>query len=226
MYNFAFEGGAVGLRNGTLIVDTKASVKFSHNSAGATGSGGAIWLYYGMLTVTVNASLNFNNDSWRCSHINKINFHIDSDHFHPCNNRAIWGGAMFFSLALMYINKSVKFVMNTARDYGGAIFIKDGIGPSIIVGNYSKLLLFNNTSFQGGALSAGPSMTLSLGYQSTIKFINNTASDVGGAVYSFQFSSPCTFNITDCSAKVCFRGNCTKWHWSPYVWSKCKVFFV
>ena len=69
MYNFAFEGGAVGLRNGTSIVDTKASVRFSHNSAGATGSGGAIWLYYGMLTVTVNASLNFNNNSWRCSHV-------------------------------------------------------------------------------------------------------------------------------------------------------------
>ena len=45
-----------------------------------------------------------------------------------------------------------------------------------------------------------------VGYQSSIQFINNTAFDVGGAVYS-QSSQPCIFMITDYSAKISFIGN-------------------
>ena len=44
------------------------------------------------------------------------------------------------------------------------------------------------------------------GYQSSIQFINNTAFDVGGAVYSYS-SQPCMFMITDYSTKISFIGN-------------------
>ena len=84
--------------------------------------------------------------------------------------------------------KSVKFIANSAQVKGGAIFIQEGVKPTIIVGNYAKLLLFNNSAFQGGALySSMPSLLMAtVGYQSSIQFINNcnTAFDVGGAVYS------------------------------------------
>ena len=52
-----------------------------------------------------------------------------------------------------------------------------------------------------------PSLLMTtVGYQSSIQFINNTAFEVGGAVYS-QSSLPCTFMITDYSAKVTFIAN-------------------
>ena len=81
-------------------------------------------------------------------------------------------------------NVSVEFVMNSAQVKGGAIQIEAGIHPSIIVHDYSKLLLFNNSAFQGGALYSTMSSLLmtTVGYQSSIQFINNTAFDVGGAV--------------------------------------------
>ena len=99
-------------------------------------------------------------------------------------------------------NKSVKFIMNYAELRGGAICIYAGVRSAIIVGNYSKLLFFNNSAFQGGALySIMPSLLMTtVGYQSSIQFINNTAFDVGGAVYS-QSSQPCIFMITDYSVK-------------------------
>ena len=98
--------------------------------------------------------------------------------------------------------------MNSAQVNGGAICIDGGVRPAIIVGNYSKLFLFNNSAFQGGALySSMPSLLITtVGYQSSIQFINNTAFDVGGAVYS-QSSQPCIFMITDYSAKMSFTGN-------------------
>ena len=91
---------------------------------------------------------------------------------------------------------------------GGAIYIEAGVHPSIIVGNYSKLLLINNSAFQGGALyNMMPSLLMTtVGYQSSIQFINNTAFEVGGAVYSHS-SLPCIFTITDYSAKISFTGN-------------------
>ena len=104
--------------------------------------------------------------------------------------------------------KSVNFVVNSAQVKGGAIFIQEGVHPTIIVGNYAKLLLINNSAFLGGALySSMPSLLMTtVGYQSSIQFINNTAFNVGGAVYS-QSSQPCIFMITDYSAKVSFIKN-------------------
>ena len=52
-------------------------------------------------------------------------------------------------------------------------------------------------------------LVATVGYQSSIQFINNTAFDVGGAVYS-QSSYPCIFMITDYSAKISFTGNCAQ----------------
>ena len=49
-------------------------------------------------------------------------------------------------------------------------------------------------------------LVTTVGYQSSIQFINNTAFDVGGAVYS-QSSPPCIFMITDYSAQVFFTEN-------------------
>ena len=212
IYNYASDGGAVWLGNGTLIVDSEASLRLSHNSVDATGSGGAVLLENGKLIVKANANLNFSNNFaiyGGALILRNSTAHVDTDGIQFYNNRGSWGGAMYFVYGTMYINtnKSVKFIMNTAQVKGGAIHIQSGVYPSIIVGNYSKLLLFNNSAFQGGALSITSSLfMITVGYQSSIQFINNTAFDVGGAVYS-KSSPPCIFMITDYSAKLYFKGN-------------------
>ena len=182
-YNHAKGGGAIILSSGTLIIDSEASLIFSHNCA--TKGGGALRL--------VNSTVHVNTSG--------IEFY---------SNRATYGGAIHFTYSTIIINtnKSINFITNSAEVRGGAFYIDAGVHPSIIVGNYSKLLLFNNSAFQGGALhNTMPSLIMTtVGYQSSIQFINNTAFDVGGAVYS-QSSQPCIFMITDYSAKVSFIGN-------------------
>ena len=183
-YNHAIatNGGAVGLINGTMIVDCEANLIFSHNSA---VSGGALDLR--------NSTAHINTSG--------VKFY---------NNRASLGGAMYLVYGTMYINanNSIKFIMNSAQVKGGAIYIEAGIRPSITIGNYSKLFFFDNSAFQGGALYSimPPLFMTTVGHQSIIQLVNNTAFDVGGAVYS-QSSPPCIFMITDYFAKISFTGN-------------------
>ena len=137
--------------------------------------------------------------------------HVNTSCIDFYKNRASYrGGAIysFYGTMIINTNKSLNFTINFARLKGGAIYIETGIQCSITVGNYSKLLFFNNSAFQGGALyNMMPSLLVTtVGYQSSIQFINNTAFDVGGAVYS-QSSPPCIFMITDYSAKISFIGN-------------------
>ena len=63
-YNLVYyksDGGAICLRNGVIEIDSKASLRFSHNSADLNG--GAIRLDYGELIIKPNANLNFSNNS-------------------------------------------------------------------------------------------------------------------------------------------------------------------
>ena len=178
-YNYASEGGAIGLNYGTLIVEGEANLNFSHNSA---DNGGALELTSS--TAHVNMS--------------GIEFYDNKASKH--------GGAIYFIYSKINI-KSVNFIMNSAVVKGGAIFIETGVECSIIVGNYSKLLFFNNSAFQGGVYNMMPSLLMTtVGYQSSIQFINNTAFDVGGAVYS-KSSHPCIFMFNDYSARISFTGN-------------------
>ena len=208
-----YEGGALWLINGALNVDTNASMSFSHNSASTYG--GAARLQNGELIINTNVKLNFsNNSALKGGAVNFKNMTIclDTNSFHFYNNRGTLGGAIFFNYGTMHINfnRSVKFITNTALQ-GGAIYIESdaGVRPSIIVDKSAKLLLFNNSAFQGGALYVQPlSFAIKVGHQSSIQFINNTAFDVGGAVYSeMQSAVPCMFMVTDYSAEISFTGN-------------------
>ena len=108
----------------------------------------------------------------------------------------------------MHINANgyATFNSNTAQVQGGAIYIEFG---SIIVNTSSQLLLSNNSAFQGGALYAVPSsFAITVGHQSIVLFTNNTAIDVGGAVYSeIQPAAPCLFMVTDSAAEISFVAN-------------------
>ena len=211
-YNYAYLGGAMWPSQVTLNIDTNASLRFSHNCAGL--SGGAVELLNGELIVN-NANLNFNNNSAAYGGailLIKSTMHIDTDAIQFCNNKGSQGGAMYFRYGILYIktNKSMKVFTNTAYTRGGAIFIESATSSSIIVGDSANLLLYNNSALQGGALGIlQSSFPITIGYQSSIQFINNTALNIGGAVFS-QSATPCTFMITDYSAKVHFKGNKAK----------------
>ena len=215
MYNTARGyGGAVELWDGMITVGAKSCVVFICNGA---GFGGAIGLWYGKLIVDRQANLTFSHnfaDVGGALRLMKSIVHVKSNSIEFYDNRASNGGGavgFFYGTIIISTKGSVKFVVNFAQVKGGAILIEAGIRPSIIVSNYAKLLLFNNSAFQGGALySTMPSLLMAtVGYQSSIQFINNTAFDVGGAVYS-QSSQPCIFTIRDYSAEVSFIGNCAQ----------------
>ena len=217
--NTAYSGGAIWLSDGTLNIDTDASLTFSHNNSAYGLGGGAIYLQNGDLIVNSNTKVNFRNNfaftEGGALLLDNATIHVDTDTVQFSNNNAnAWGGAMYIRYGTVYINsdKSMKFIMNTAQAKGGAIYIDSGVGTSIIVENSAKLLLFNNSAFQGGALYINPSsFAISVGYQSSVQFINNTASDIGGAVYAeMQPAAPCLFTITDYSAEISFIGNYAK----------------
>ena len=205
------EGGAIFLSNGALTIDTAASVRFSHNSAAAS-SGGAIQLEHGHFIINSNANVNINNNSalkGGAFYLENSTMSVDTNGIQFCDNRGSWGGAVYLVYGTLHVNKSLEFIMNTAQVQGGAIYIESGDSFSVKVDNSAKLLLFNNSAFQGGALYVIPSsFTIKVGYQSIIQFVNNTAFDVGGAVYSeMQSAAPCMFMVTDYSAKISFIGN-------------------
>ena len=200
-----------------MNIDTDASLIFSHNHAGLDG--GAISLVMGDLIISTNAKLNLSNNF--CSnaggalYLLKANILVgtESDTVYFFNNKAnTWGGAIYILHGSVYIhsNSSVEFNTNTANVQGGAIYIESGASSSAIELNDSaKLLLLNNSAFQGGALYVVPSsFAITAGYQSSVQFINNTAFDVGGAVYAeMQSAAPCLFMVTDYSAEISFKRN-------------------
>ena len=178
-----YYGGAVYVENGEINVGNESTVVFMHNSA---FRGGALFI------------------------VNTI-VHVDTDDIYFYDNSASLGGAMYFIYGTMYINsnRSISFTSNTAQVQGGAIYIEYGVHSSIYVANFAKLFLFNNSALLGGALYVVPSsFTITVGNLSRVWFINNTAFDIGGGVYSeMQIGAPCMFMITDYSAQVSFIGN-------------------
>ena len=158
--------------------------------------------------------LNLKNNSAHTGgaiYLHNSTIHVDTDATLFYDNSGSWGGTMYLVYGTIYINpnKSLNFVMNTAQVQGGAIYVESGDSFSVNVDSSAKLFFFNNSAFQGGALYVVPSsFTIKVGYQSIIQFVNNTAFDVGGAVYSeMQSAAPCMFMVTDYSAEISFIGN-------------------
>ena len=207
-----YSGGAVLFFGGIITVGAESCVTFTYNRAMAV-DGGAVWLSDGKLIIDREANLTFSHNSavhGGALKLSNSKIHMNTNNIEFHDNRASFGGALYLVYGTIVIstNKCVKFIMNCALVQGGAIYLEAGVHSAIVVGSFSKLLLFNNSAFQGGALySTMPSLLMTtVGYQSSIQFINNTALDVGGAVY-YQSSPPCIFMITDYSAKITFIRN-------------------
>ena len=178
-----------------MVIGVKSNVVFKYNSVSTLG--GAVALHNTMLKVYADA---------------RVTFH---------NNTALFGGAMYLQFSEMDINDNgaVHFGMNSAQNQGGAMYIMAGSCTehlySISVNLTSaQLSFYGNRAFQGGAVYILPSYAstiIGLGLKSSIEFVNNTANDVGGAVYSkMQTSTPCLFVLTDYLPQISFTGNFAK----------------
>ena len=217
-------GGAIHMDNGVIKinVDAKASVIFTYIKASVQGvvHGGAVHIYNGALNISTNASVHFShNSAFRGGAILTYNATIiivgkDAEILFY-NNTATEGGAVYlvYSTMHIYAHGLVQFIMNTAVQ-GGTVFIHSlrSNCSAIIVNNFATLLFANNSAFQGGALYIIPSsFVIEVEWESVIKFVNNTAVDVGGAVYSeLQTAAPCLFLVTDYSAVISFIENNAK----------------
>ena len=206
------DGGGIFLLGRVIQIDSNASLTFSHNSADLNG--GALRLSNGELIVKPGANLNFNNNFATLGgaiHLINATIHVDTDNIYFYGNRGTQGGALYFIYGKMLVcsNRTIMFIENAAHTQGGAIYVESTIHSSIVADNFSRLLFLNNFAFQGGALSFVPSsFTVEVRYHSSIRFINNTAHDVGGAVYAdIQPAAPCLFMVIDYSAEISFIGN-------------------
>ena len=187
-------GGAV-YGHGTMIhIGAKARVVFMNNTAGYAG--GAVYMYDGRITVDAESGVNNHAAKYGGAlSLENPTAHMNTSSVEFYDNRASYGGAITFMYGSMIINtnKSVKFIMNSAKIRGGAIYIEYGVHPSIIVGDYSKLFFFNNSAFQGGALfSIIQSLLMTtVGYQSSIamtisfNILNSISLKILSSNYSF-----------------------------------------
>ena len=209
-----YGGGAIGLSNGQLNINAGARMIFSHNTA--SSKGGALSIFDGTLITSTDSSVNFSHNAAVYSNGGAIYLYNATVHVGAkiqfYNNTAVSGGAIHFyhgRLYIHYFHALARFIKNTAQLQGGAIFIETGDHSSIIVGNFSKLIFANNSAYQGGAIFIIPSsLAVEVRFESNIEFVHNTATDVGGAVYSAVESAlPCMFLITDYSAKIVFTMN-------------------
>ena len=186
--NNAVTGGAVTVWNGLFNIGRSATVTFGGNIA--INDGGAVSLLTGIVTVDADSVVIFTN------------------------NTAVLGGAMVIDFESMNINDygAVNFSLNSALHRGGAIYIYAGVESIISVDKYANLGFYNNSAFQGGALYVIPSSyAIKVGLESSIEFANNTAVDVGGAIYAeTQSAAPCLFVVTNYSAELSFIGNFAK----------------
>ena len=220
----ASHGGALYVHGGVIDIEIQASVVFLHNKINVPiasqmigGNGGALYMYYGGLNIHANASVYFShNSAFRggALYLRRTNTMIGQDaKLLFCDNTAAEGGAVYLAFADInaYAHGVVQFIRNTAIQ-GGAVFVHSypsSICSAIIVGNSSTFIFSNNFALQGGALYIITStFAIQVGLKSRIQFTNNTAANVGGAVYSeMQAAQPCMFQITDNSAVISFTTN-------------------
>ena len=209
-------GGAILILGGTFNIYTNASVSFTQNNA-YSFKGGAIYILVGAWNISTNVSIDFSNNFalyGGATYIERMTLLVGTNALLFYNNTSMRGGAIYLNYGSVHIkcNSTVNFSMNFAQLQGGAMYVTEVNDHAITVDNSSNLLFYNNFAFQGGALYVIPSsFTIHVKPKSRVEFVNNTATDVGGAVYSeIQSASPCMFLVTNSSSAISFIGNNAK----------------
>ena len=209
IYNTAEQGGTVAFSNSNVTVEEYSAVTFNSNNAEYSNGGAFVCFNNSIVTIKGNSNTTFNN------------------------NKASQSGGAIHSYNMCKItfkdNSTSSFIKNTARDNGGAILsnqlseitfegnstiLLDGnkadnggtfcfINSTITFKDTSMISFYNNRALYGGAVSANDHSNITVTGNSVLSFVNNEASQSGGAGY---FNSYCNV-IMEQDAVVTFDTN-------------------
>ena len=214
-------GGAVGVDDGFIDISANAMVVFMHNHA--TSEGGAVYLVVGSINVGVNSVVLFAYNTAADVYggaiyieLGAINIQSDAT-LSFIYNSAPSGGAVVLDVSTFEIGTgaSVFFFNNTATQ-GGAIYVTSN--SKVYINNSdescsnfhrTKVVFFKNSASLGGALYVSAlTFSFEVKTKASIEFVNNTATDVGGAVYcEMQLAVPCIFIVKNYSVEINFTWN-------------------
>ena len=178
-------GGILAFLNNTISLRDNAILTGNYASLG----GGAVYLHRGN-TITIQGSVKFVDNNAQTAYGGAIGSLEDNNITIVGNvtfgtNKALTGGAIFSGIENSIIVKDgVTFTDNAATEAGGALYVN----------RQNYIALFGNVSFRhniagkGGAIALGDSFIgLPLITEAHILFENNTAKEVGGALYFSGF---------------------------------------
>ena len=160
IYNHASTGGALGLINSTVHVNTN-NMEFYNNRASYYG--GAIDFFYGSMIIDTNKSVKFimNSAQVRGGAIyikTGVQSSIIVGNYSKLlffNNSAFQGGALYSSMpSLLMITvgyqSSIQFINNTAFDVGGAVYSQSSLPCIFMITEYSAKISFTGNNAQCG----------------------------------------------------------------------------
>ena len=224
-------GGAIAINRGgiwqcnrnyrSIFSITKAHVYLESNTA--SNCGGGFYLKCTLMTAYDNVTVFFVNNAIKSKYNNygagggamylKLSdFIVNNSVIRFLNNSAkgvAHGGAIYQTQSNIYVSEhgAIYFANNSVSSLGGAIYHRDG-DVITSVDKYSRMLFYNNSASQGGALYIQHSGIIQVGRDSHVEFSHNTAKKFGGAVHAYD--QTCLFRFESSSSTVLFRENVAK----------------
>ena len=199
-------GAAISYSSNNIIKYPPHSFKiyncnFSHNE----GAESLVYIKNGMPelnnNITLCDSIFYNNQGVSIYIINQKVYFKGKVSFQ--NNTAYRGAGIYIgdnSIVIFDRNSDVKFIHNSARNYGGAIYSNG----NLLFKDNSNTVFSNNNAFEGGAVYSDYLGTVYFEDKSTTVFSNNIVSSWGGAIGSNHGS---TISFKDISTTVFSNNN-------------------
>ena len=160
LYNIAdSNGGVMYLHSSTITFDRNSTVCFTNNSAKANG--GVMYIDQSTITFKGNSSVNF---------LHNVAYNYGGVLYIKDNSNIIFQG-----------NSNATFHHNRAYRNGGVIHIDQN--SKLKFKERARVAMIGNTAYLGGSIYLKSSSFIIYG-NSCATFINNTALQDGGAIYS------------------------------------------
>ena len=202
-------GGAFVCSNNSIVaIKDNSNVMFNSNKANLNG--GAVHLYnLCQITFKENSTLKFANNNAR-SNGGAIYSMQDSEVIIEGNsaiifdsNTADYGGTFYFTNSTITFNETsmISFFNNKAIQSGGGGYFR--LNSKVLFEGLTTVRFVNNSALYGGAILANDHSNITLTGNSNISFVNNEATQNGGAGY---FYTHCNFIVKE-NAQLSFTNN-------------------
>jgi len=189
--NKAIKGGAIRLYGSNITIKDYSRVLFSNNTAQSYG--GAFYITSSFVTIKGNSIATFNN-----------------------NEATVYGGVMYceFMAGVIFKENSTSMFNKNKATHGGTVRLHDR--SKVTIKEYSRVTFSNNIA---PVLHLKYNCDIIFKENSTVKFINNIASDSERAVYAEDYSD-ITF---DDNSTVTFTNDKVTFGTSVYSYGNSKI---